>query len=117
MKTPEFKIGDWVTIINTGFQIGTLLSIGDVVKIKSFNIKSGYDWEVQFTNNVRGGYYTKYPMSDYFRKATPEEIASVTKPKEITEYAGLKIGDNLPRNIICDWGEVGIKSTIHCFHY
>lgn len=37
------------------------------------------------------------------------EIISTPEVKEITKYAGLKIGDKLPDNIICDWGEIGIN--------
>lgn len=82
VKEEEYKVGDWVVITNTGFQISSGLCKGDVVKIASFNEQSGYSWSVQFTNGAKGGYNEHNPMTNYFRKATPEEIAKATDSKE-----------------------------------
>ncbi len=85
IKYTQLKVGDWVVIINTGFQIGNSLSLSDIVKIKSFNTHGGYDWGVEFTNGCKGGYFKKFPITNYIRRATQEEIDSVSKPKELVE--------------------------------
>lgn len=111
-ENPEFKIGDWVTVVDSDNSYNNYRkAIG-----YTFQIRGDLD-EFYFNEFINGKesaidpinkYSVNYRLKD-IRKATQEEIDSVTKPKEITEYAGLKIGDKLPRNIICDWGEVGIN--------
>lgn len=85
IKYEQLKVGDWVVVIDTGFQIGANISLSDIVKIKSFNTPGQYEWGIEFTNGCIGGYYEKFPITNYIRKATQEEIDSVTKPKELLE--------------------------------
>ena len=111
-EKPEFKIGDWVTVVDSDNSysnyrkaIGYTFQIcGDLDEFYFNEFINGEESAIDPINK----YGVNYRLKD-IRKATPEEIDSVTKPKEITEYAGLKIGDKLPRNIICDWGEIGIN--------
>ena len=92
-------MGDWVTLLQSTIHPKYSGRTGEITKVDSQN-----SFKI-----VLKGEMPLWESCTNVRKATPEEIDSVTKPKEIIEYAGLRIGDNLPRNIICDWGEVGIN--------
>ena len=102
-EKPEFKIGDWVTVVDSDNSysnyrkaIGYTFQIcGDLDEFYFNEFINGEESAIDPINK----YGVNYRLKD-IRKATQEEIDSVTKPKEIIEYAGLKIGDKLPEEII-----------------
>ena len=89
---PEFKVGDWIYIINDGCNIyGT--KEGDIAMIDSIeedepskitlstNAKIGIARRVDFENGYNKSLESREGDDRYIRHATPTEIAAV-KPKE-----------------------------------
>ena len=93
-EKPEFKIGDWVVVLESD------LFYGNSEKCAQQINRIYFDNSLPYILKFKDGHTNSYKD---IRKATQEEIDSVTKPKEITEYAGLKIGDKLPEEIINKW--------------
>ena len=87
-ENPEFKIGDWVTVVDSDNSYSNYRkAIG-----YTFQIRGDLD-EFYFNEFINGKESAIDPINKYgvnyrlkdIRKATQEEIDSVTKPKEITE--------------------------------
>jgi len=84
----EFKVGDWVVVINDGFNIHGQIKNGDIKKITSRDkVNNLYDWGVSFSDGSNGGHNRS--IYECLRKATPEEIKLAQEPLiTINDYKG-----------------------------
>ena len=76
METPEFKIGDWVVVLEADTYYNNSEKCAQ--QIKNIRLGTTLPYNLEFQDGHTNSYR-------YIRSATQEEIDSVTKPKEITE--------------------------------
>lgn len=91
----EFKAGDWVRILDTGFRVSGDIVKNSILQIESLNsVNTSYNWSVIFTNDAWGGCYDDHPITNYLKPALPHEI-----PENQQQEINLQIGDTFRNSV------------------